>query len=100
VFYAKDAMSGLDLANRLMEKILGKRLVTANRMRQREICGRGRRPWPLSQPDPERSSPMRGTPFAPGFKTHVLDDFRVEDIFKYINPVMLVRQTFGVARNN
>jgi 5-methyltetrahydrofolate--homocysteine methyltransferase len=43
VFYAKDAMAGLDLANRLMEKESREKLVDANRTRQSELRSRAGR---------------------------------------------------------
>jgi 5-methyltetrahydrofolate--homocysteine methyltransferase len=95
VFYAKDAMAGLDLANRLMEKESREKLVDANRTRQSEL-----RAAPAVRPSPvaERAVIDHGSdsPLPPDLKPHVWDDARVEDIFQYINPVMLYGKHLGL----
>jgi 5-methyltetrahydrofolate--homocysteine methyltransferase len=96
VFYAKDAMAGLDLANRLMGKETREKLVNANRIRQRDLReGAGA---VASKPaGPRAVIPHEGEPpLPPDLKLHVLDEFRVEDIFRYINPVMLFGKHLGL----
>jgi 5-methyltetrahydrofolate--homocysteine methyltransferase len=96
VFYAKDAMSGLDLANRLMEKGARETLVTANRARQTQLREGASSPVTATAVPPAVISHDDDPPLPPDLKLHVLDDFRVEDIFRYINPVMLYGKHLGL----
>ncbi|MBL8024720.1 MAG: methionine synthase [Elusimicrobia bacterium] len=96
VFYAKDAMAGLDLANRLMGKETRETLVKANRVRQEDLREGAVAATP--KPAGPRAIISHGetSPTPPDLKLHVLDDFRVEDIFRYINPVMLYGKHLGL----
>jgi 5-methyltetrahydrofolate--homocysteine methyltransferase len=96
VFYAKDAMAGLDLANRLMGKETREALVKANRIRQEDLR-EGAAAVAAKPAGPRAVIPHEGEPpLPPDLKLHVLDEFRVEDIFKYLNPVMLYGKHLGL----
>ncbi len=98
VVYAKDAMSGLDLANQLRDD--GKRADLAARLAKEaaQFVGSGgpaaaresgrvftkaalRHDFPIPQP--------------PDLKRHVLADYDLDAIFAYINPVMLYTRHLG-----
>ena len=96
VFYAKDAMSGLDLANRLMESGAREQLVTANRSRQSELREGAAVAVSKAQVPRVHLRHEDTPPLPPDLKRHVLEDFRVEDIFRYINPVMLYGKHLGL----
>jgi len=97
VLYAKDAMTGLDLAHRLMDPIARKTLLTKNSDHQKNLQNE------LSAPVPSRPVGIRAvldhtapSPTPPDLKRHVVTDFSVEDIFKWINPVMLYGKHLGL----
>jgi 5-methyltetrahydrofolate--homocysteine methyltransferase len=96
VFYAKDAMSGLDMANRLMEKGGRETLINANRIRQSELREGAGASTPKTVVPRAVIRHDEDPPLPPDLKLHVLDDFRVEDIFRYINPVMLYGKHLGL----
>jgi 5-methyltetrahydrofolate--homocysteine methyltransferase len=88
-------MAGLDMANRLMEKESREKLVDANRTRQSEL-----RTAPAARRASDAARAVIGhdadPPLPPDLKPHVWDDARVEDIFRYINPVMLYGKHLGL----
>jgi 5-methyltetrahydrofolate--homocysteine methyltransferase len=96
VFYAKDAMAGLDFANRLMDPVAKDKLIATNRVRQAE--------WRAGAvATPSQASASRAVirhdvdpPLPPDLKLHVLEDFSVEEIFRAINPVMLYGKHLGL----
>jgi len=99
VLYAKDAMTGLDLANRLMspedrETLLAKNKTVQERLRAAGLTA----PAPSAPAGPRVSKVNRDyePPLPPDLKLHVLTDFNVEDIYKYINPVMLYGKHLGL----
>jgi 5-methyltetrahydrofolate--homocysteine methyltransferase len=97
VFYAKDAMTGLDLANRLMENRPA--LVEKNRSRHAELRAAAAAVAPSAAvPAGARSKISRSyePPLPPDLKLHVVQDFNVEDIFRYVNPVMLYGKHLGL----
>jgi 5-methyltetrahydrofolate--homocysteine methyltransferase len=98
VLYAKDAMTGLDLANRLVDvderqKLLKKNEEIHTRLRSAQSAA------PAAAPAGNGVSKVNRVyepPAPPDLKLHVLNDFRVEDIFKYVNPVMLYGKHLGL----
>ncbi len=94
VFYAKDAMSGLELANRLIERRSA--LVEENHKRQ-EALRAGTAPASVeSAKGPVVPNRSYEPPLPPDLKAHVVDDFSVEDIFRYVNPIMLFGRHLGL----
>jgi 5-methyltetrahydrofolate--homocysteine methyltransferase len=98
VLYAKDAMTGLDLANRLMDPEEKGALLEKNMKVQERLRGAGLAPAPAAAPREPGSAVNRvyDPPLPPDLKLHVLTDFHVEDIFRYINPVMLYGKHLGL----
>jgi 5-methyltetrahydrofolate--homocysteine methyltransferase len=98
VAYAKDAMSGLDLANQLLDPKrcaeLGERLRRETEALQAETPPR----HPVAETPPIRKLAARrdhDIPVPPDLKLHVLRDYDLEQIFSYINPVMLYTRHLG-----
>jgi 5-methyltetrahydrofolate--homocysteine methyltransferase len=98
VAYANDAMAGLDLANQLMdpqrrEALAGeleaesRRLLTAT---SQSSDGKGKpvqraRPILYESPVPE----------PPDLRLHILRDYNLDEIFRFINPIMLYTRHLG-----
>jgi 5-methyltetrahydrofolate--homocysteine methyltransferase len=98
VAYAKDAMSGLDLANRIVGpelaqlegELAGLRETAEQRKREKETA----------------SAPAVGTrvvithdfvpPAPPDFRLHTLNDYPLDTVFAYINPTMLYSKHLGL----
>ncbi|MBI5597795.1 MAG: methionine synthase [Elusimicrobia bacterium] len=100
VFYSKDAMTGLDLANQLLDPARKEALVAANRARQAELAA----PAAAPAPAPDEAAAPAGpglsydhpVPSPPDLKRHVLEDFDLERILGYVNPVMLYGRHLGL----
>ena len=98
VAYAQDAMTGLDLANRLMNperrEQLAKKLQAETQKLQAEGVAR------TSFASSEVAAPAavrrdHDIPTPPDLKLHVLRDYDLDEIFRYINPVMLYTRHLG-----
>jgi 5-methyltetrahydrofolate--homocysteine methyltransferase len=99
VFYAKDAMTGLDLANNLTDAALRPALLNRNRARHGELRSAVPAPSAEAVPTAARVSKVSRAyepPLPPDLKLHTVTDFNVEDIFKYVNPVMLYGKHLGL----
>ncbi len=102
VFYAKDAMSGLELANDYMSREKRELLLAKNRELQEYL--RTDTPAPSldgvgSATPAAMISHAHPVPTPPDLKLHVLTDFSVEDIFRYVNPIMLYGKHLGLKGN-
>ncbi|HVE14947.1 MAG TPA: vitamin B12 dependent-methionine synthase activation domain-containing protein, partial [Elusimicrobiota bacterium] len=102
VLYAKDAMMGLGLANQLTDPAKSAALVAENRRRQAEIAGDGRAAAPAACAPANGAGPSgaiahaHDIPSPPDLKRHVLEDFALDEIFKYVNPIMLYGRHLGL----
>jgi len=98
VAYAKDAMTGLDLANQLMNgdkrDVLAAKLADETRVLQRTGPGRPAAPVATTL---RRSNvvPVDEVPVPPDLRLHVLRDYDLEAVFRYINPAMLYTRHLG-----
>ena len=103
VFYAKDAMGGLSHRQRLLRRE-ARRPAAKNREVQDYLR--------TETPDGRRHRRRRGggdaavvithdgsTPTPPDLKLHVVNDFDVREIFKYVNPIMLYGKHLGLRGN-
>ncbi|OGR57884.1 MAG: methionine synthase [Elusimicrobia bacterium GWA2_69_24] len=99
VLYARDAMAGLDLANRLQDPARGPALREENSRAQREIQAAGERAPAAAPEAPAAAGPALRTdhdiPLPPDLKRHILPEFDLDRIFAYINPVMLYGKHLG-----
>ena len=100
VGYARDAMSGLNLAHRLADaderQRMASELVMETRNMEREEASREQRPRAL-RPRSAGSTvvPVQGAPAPPDLRRHMLKDFDLSEIFRYVNPVMLYVRHLG-----
>ena len=96
--YANDAMNGLDLANQIMDptrrEALAGRLAEDTRRLAAAVV--------VSADGGARRAPAGSTvrqdvpiPVPPDLKPHVLRDYDLGEIFRYINPVMLYTRHLG-----
>ncbi|HXQ20715.1 MAG TPA: methionine synthase [Candidatus Acidoferrales bacterium] len=100
VAYAKDAMTGLDLANQLMD--VAKRQTMAAKLevetKQLQAAGPKRhQEGEEASPAVRRSSvrPVDEVPSPPDLRLHVLREHDLDAIFRYINPAMLYTRHLG-----
>jgi 5-methyltetrahydrofolate--homocysteine methyltransferase len=98
VFYAKDAMTGLSLANDYFgekrDALLAKNKEVQEYLRTETI-----QPVAAATDAPEkpRVEIVHDTPpVPPDLKLHALSDFPVDEIFEYINPIMLYGKHLGL----
>lgn len=102
VIYAQDAMNGLDLANRMVDKtqfasIL--REIEVKRAAARDAADEIAAPKAKVEISRVRSASVRvldSTPQPPDFKRHVQKQIPAEQIWKYVNPLMLYTRHLGV----
>ncbi|PCI38285.1 MAG: methionine synthase [Elusimicrobia bacterium] len=103
VLYAKDAMQGLDLANRLQDPEVRDSLLEENKARQRDLAasmnGNVVKTAPAPRVAPKQLDYSHNIPSPPDLKRHILDDFELEKIFDYINPIMLFGRHLGLKGN-
>ena len=98
VVYAQDAMSGLDLAGKLRDDSARQSLVGSLeeetlRMRKAEAVRETRSAEPAS--GESTIVPVESVPTPPDLLLHVLRDFDLAEIFKYVNPTMLYTRHLG-----
>jgi 5-methyltetrahydrofolate--homocysteine methyltransferase len=98
VVYARDAMTGLDIANQLLDASARPALEAKVAARAAELSGQ--RPAPVAGPPAtargrrvRRDVPI---PTPPDLKLHVLSSFDLDRIFPYINPAMLYNRHLGL----
>jgi len=101
VLYAKDAMSGLDLANRLTDEQERQPLIARIREQQQSLVRGTTGPKPVAPtatPLPTRSAVRRDAPIppAPDYDRHLLRNVPLGEVFAYINPIMLYGKHLGL----
>jgi 5-methyltetrahydrofolate--homocysteine methyltransferase len=100
VFYASDAMNGLDIANQLRDPEKAKLLFAESDERRRVVASLS--PEAKLQPTEirlERSESIEFVtqlPTPPDFKRHVVRSTPLDVIWKFINPLMLYNRHLGV----
>ena len=98
VAYAHDAMNGLDLANQIMDPMRRESLAGRLAEEQRKLLAAASAPSNGAQQSEPRAKAIRQDlpiPMPPDFKLHVLHDYDLAEIFRYINPVMLYTRHLG-----
>ena len=102
VFYAKDAMTGLDLANQLQDGKARAALLDKNKEIQEHLAT----PVPAPAVNGAAAEVPRAVirtdhdiPTPPDLKLHVLENFSVDEIFRYVNPIMLFGKHLGLKGN-
>jgi len=98
VVYANDAMTGLDLANRVVEPIRREELAGKLARDSAALEAEAGRRATAETPAVFRKANVRrdhDIPTPPDLKLHVLEDYDLEEIFRYVNPVMLYTRHLG-----
>ena len=100
VVYARDAMSGLNLAHRLADaderQRLASELVMETRSIEKEEASRIRTPRATRlRSTGSTVVPVQAAPAPPDLRRHMLKDFDLSEIFRYVNPVMLYVRHLG-----
>ncbi len=99
VAYANDAMEGLDLANQLMDPQRREALTVALAEQTRKLQLAASRVVE-AKARPARRAPAVSydgpIPEPPDLKLHILRNYSLEEIFRYINPVMLYTRHLGL----
>jgi 5-methyltetrahydrofolate--homocysteine methyltransferase len=98
VAYANDAMTGLDLANQLLDAARRDHLATKLARETADLQGEAERRAAAPAAPPVRKATVRrdhDIPTPPDLKLHVLQDYDLDAIFPYINPVMLYTRHLG-----
>ncbi|MGD0076012.1 MAG: vitamin B12 dependent-methionine synthase activation domain-containing protein, partial [Candidatus Binataceae bacterium] len=98
VAYANDAMSGLDLANQIMDPTRREALAGQLAEETRRLLAAIAAPADGAEPGEPHAKKVRQDlpiPVPPDLKLHPLRDYDLEEIFRYINPVMLYTRHLG-----
>ncbi len=100
VAYAQDAMSGLELAKQIVSPAGLDRLNEELRVRREKLAAEtATRPAPVPSAPAARSREVRileSVPTPPDWERHVLANTPLEQIWRFINPLMLYGRHFGV----
>jgi len=100
VAYAQDAMSGLELAKQIVDPQGFGRLKDELKIRREKLAQEtAARPAPVPSTGVVRSAEVRvleTVPQPPDFERHVLGNTPLEQIWRFVNPVMLYGRHFGV----
>ena len=100
VAYAQDAMSGLELAKQMVEPGGLGRLNEELRVRRAKLAAEtANRPAPAPSVPATRSGEVRileSVPTPPDWERHVISNTPLEQIWRFVNPVMLYGRHFGV----
>ncbi len=98
VAYANDAMNGLDLANQIMNPQRREALAGQLNAETRKLAAIAPQANGQTRPVKRVSSvkPAAEIPAPPDLKLHVLRNYDLDEIFRYINPVMLYTRHLGM----
>jgi 5-methyltetrahydrofolate--homocysteine methyltransferase len=103
VFYAKDAMGGLSTANDYFgEKrdiLLAKNREVQEFLRTEAPTAAATDAAAISETPRVEITHGGSAPTPPDLKLHVVNDFDVSEIFKYVNPIMLYGKHLGLRGN-
>jgi 5-methyltetrahydrofolate--homocysteine methyltransferase len=97
-FYANDAFAGLKIMENLNSQDIENKSFPEIKRRESNTGAHSLRP------DGEKSSsqilPAENIPSPPFYGTRIMDNIPVEDIFRYINEISLIRAQWGVRKKN
>ncbi len=102
VLYAKDAMDGLDLANKLSDPDQRERIAEEHRTALARLAEEGEKTVELPEPSrARRSSISQDAPVfkAPDYDRHILRDYPLAHVLPYINMQMLMGHHLGLKGN-
>jgi 5-methyltetrahydrofolate--homocysteine methyltransferase len=99
VAYANDAMAGLDLAHQIIDPQRREALAATLEEQTRKLLSAPPKPG-ATKVQPVRRGPAviyeGPIPEPPDLKLHILRHYDLEEIFRYINPVMLYTRHLGL----
>jgi 5-methyltetrahydrofolate--homocysteine methyltransferase len=98
VAYANDAMTGLDLANQVVDTVRRADLAARLARDTAQLQGEAARRAATAPAAPARPASVRrdhDIPTPPDLKLHVLHDYDLDAILPYINPAMLYTRHLG-----
>jgi 5-methyltetrahydrofolate--homocysteine methyltransferase len=99
VAYAKDAMSGLELAKQIVDPPKFEKLKSSLKDRRAKLAEEDQsRPKPVPAPRPRsREVPvLERIPSPPDFERHTISNTPLDHIWRFINPAMLYGRHLGV----
>jgi len=102
VTYAQDAMSGLDLANRIMDPEGRKALENELAAAAEKKAAAPKKEKPAAVKPQGRSSRVNldvQVPPAPDFERHVMENVSLDEVWRYVNPQMLYGKHLGLRGN-
>jgi 5-methyltetrahydrofolate--homocysteine methyltransferase len=100
--YAKDAMDGLDLANRIMSpdgRAALERTIAEERKKIAERAPREETPGAAGAPDARPARVLEHIPAAPDHDRHVMKQLPLDEVWGYVNPKMLYGKHLGLKGN-
>jgi 5-methyltetrahydrofolate--homocysteine methyltransferase len=98
VAYANDAMAGLELANQLMDPVRREALAGELETQTRRLLQTAAKPSDGKPKPAPRPRPMLyegPIPEPPDLRLHLVHDYNLDEVFRYINPVMLYTRHLG-----
>jgi 5-methyltetrahydrofolate--homocysteine methyltransferase len=99
VLYAKDAMQGLELANKLMDPEERRKLADEQRAEREALASGGKKEKELPKPSRAVVSTVdRNAPVfvPPDFERHILRDYPLDHLLPYVNMQMLLGHHLGL----
>ena len=102
VAYAKDAMNGLDLANRIVQPAKREALVADLRRQTETLAAKERRPdrsgasYSSYKPDRSNVPVLTEVPEPPDYERHLLRSIRPDEVWAFLNPAMLYGKHLGL----
>jgi|688.fasta_scaffold36201_3 5-methyltetrahydrofolate--homocysteine methyltransferase len=99
VIYASDAMSGLDIAKKIVDPLSFNELQEELKKKENALSQELPKVSPSQKPTFDRSSLIETTrkvPTPPDFGVHVLRDTPIDHIFRFINPMMVYGRHLGL----
>ena len=98
VAYANDAMEGLDLANQLMDPQRREALSVSLEVQTRKLLGAAAKAVDGKAPTMRRGPALHydgPIPEPPDLSLHIVRSYDLDEVFRYINPVMLYTRHLG-----
>jgi 5-methyltetrahydrofolate--homocysteine methyltransferase len=98
VAYANDAMEGLDLANQLMDPQRREALSVSLEVQTRKLLGAAAKAVDGKAPTTRRGPALHydgPIPEPPDLRLHIVRSYDLDEVFRYINPVMLYTRHLG-----
>lgn len=98
VDYASDAMHGLEVAKKIVSEDEFRLHAAQVEERRRNLSLNQTKKEELPEETSQRSSKVKSTPVlkAPDFERHLIKQVPIEQLWKYINPLMLYTRHLGV----